>query len=68
MCGLIGIILSFLGAVLIALWGFSFRIRDDHLEVNPDLARVFIPLGSAGFVLFSIGFLLQLIHTCCSLS
>lgn len=65
MCLLLGIALSFLGAVLIALWGFSFRIVNEHLAFSPELAKVFIPLGRVGFVIFSLGFLLQLIHQCC---
>ena len=65
MCLLLGIVLSFLGAVLIALWGFSFRIENKHLAFSPELAKVFIPLGRVGFVIFSLGFLLQLIHHCC---
>lgn len=68
MCLLLGIVLSFLGAVLIALWGFSFRMENGHLAFNPKMARVFIPLGRVGFVVFSLGFLLQLIHQCCLLS
>ena len=65
MCHLFGIALSFLGAVLIALWGFSFRVENNHLAFKPDRAKVFIPLGAVGFVLFCLGFLLQLIHECC---
>jgi len=68
MCYLLGIVLSFVGAVLIALWGFSFRTENEHLAFSPELAKVFIPLGRVGFVLFSLGFLLQLIHECCLLS
>ena len=64
MCLLLGIVLSFVGAVLIAVWGFSFRVENGHLAFNPELAKVFIPLGRVGFVLFGFGFLLQLIHHC----
>jgi hypothetical protein len=68
MCHLLGIVLSFVGAVLIALWGFSFRVENNHLAFNPDRAKVLMPLGTVGFVLFSLGFLLQLIHECCLLA
>ena len=68
MCNLLGIVLSFAGAVLIALWGFSFRVENGHLAFSPELAKVFIPLGRVGFVVFGLGFLLQLIHQCCLIS
>ena len=50
-----------------AVWAFCFKVEDGHLAFSPELGRLFMPLGKFGFILFGIGFLLQLIHQCCLL-
>jgi hypothetical protein len=50
------------------IWVFSFKVKDGDLLFSPKLTIVFMLLGKVGFVLFSIGFFLQLIHQCCLLS
>ncbi len=53
-----GMVLSFAGALLQAFFASGFRIRNDHLEVNPKLAKVASKVQLPGLWMFAIGFIL----------
>lgn len=58
----LGMGLGFAGALLQAFFASSFRIRNEHLEVNPNLAKVASKVQLPGLWMFAIGFMLLLFY------
>jgi hypothetical protein len=55
-----GIILTFVGTVLLALFGSSFKVEDGHFYVNPKLASVATKVQLPGLWTFAVGVILLL--------
>ena len=62
-----GMALTFVGAVLLAIWGSSLQMRGGALYVHPKWAEVATKVQLPGFWMFAIGFLLQLFYAMHSL-
>ena len=57
-----GMILGFLGAMLLTFFGFSLRMRNGQLEVSPELAKVASKVQQPGLCMFAIGFILMFLY------
>jgi len=57
-----GMALVFVGAVLLALFGSSFRVKDNHLEVKTERAKLATKVQLLGLWVFTVGFMLQLFY------
>jgi len=57
-----GLGLTFVGTLLLALFGSSFKVKDEHLYVNPKLAWVATKVQLPGLWTFAIGVVLLLCY------
>jgi len=63
-----GVVLTFVGSLLLAIWGSSFRMGGGGLYVHPKRAEVATKVQLPGLRVFAFGFLLQLFNAMHSLN
>jgi len=57
-----GMALTFVGSLLLAIWGSSFRVKGGGLYVHTKWAEVATKVQRPGLWIFAFGFLLQLLY------